>query len=72
MNKLFYIWQIVDMDKWKMDIFGLITKNIFAHFLLLFSFILQKTFLQKYTQQSTYYQKMLGLVSTGDLSDTGG
>lgn len=72
MNKLFYIWQIVDMDKWKMDIFGLITKNIFAHFLLLFSFILQKTFLQKYTQQSTYYQKMLGLVCTGDLSDTGG
>lgn len=47
-------------------------KNIFAHFLLLFSFILQNTVLQKYTQQttSTYYQKMLGLVSAGDLSFT--
>lgn len=48
--------------------------NIFAHFLLIWSyiaFILQETLLQNCIQQmhsgSTHYQKVLGLVPTGDL-----
>lgn len=73
LNKLFYI-RLTDFGHGQMENGHIwpYYKNILPTSFCYFHLYCKKTFLQKYTQQSTstYYQKMLGLVSTGDLSHT--